>query len=72
MATDFKFGGPEHTAAQSTDDAWSAELQRLFGNRAGDVRYTLQGKGDPGSDLRRLYDARENARRAYDDTIVQN
>ena len=71
MATNFKFGSPEHVAAQVTDDAWSAELRRLFGKRAGDVRYTPQGNGDAGSDLRRLYDAREAARKAYDDAIAR-
>jgi hypothetical protein len=70
MTTNFKFGGPEHLVAQTTDDAWSAELQRLFGKRAGDVRYTKQGKGEPGTELRRLYDAREAARRAYGDAIA--
>jgi hypothetical protein len=69
MATDFKFGSPEHVAAQTTNDAWSMELKRLFGKRAGDVRYTAQGKGDPGTELRRLYDAREDARKAYGDAI---
>lgn len=42
---------------QIADDAWSAELHRLFGKRAGDVRYTAQGTGDAGSELRRLHDA---------------
>ena len=64
MATDFKFGSPEHLEAQRTDDVWSAELQRLFGKRAGDVRYTPHGKGEPGSALRVAYDAREAARKA--------
>lgn len=43
-------------AAQAACNAWSAELQRLFGRHAGDVRYTLAGKGDAGSELRRLAD----------------
>jgi hypothetical protein len=42
--------------ALAADEAWSAELQRLFGMRAGDVRYTVQGKGEPGTGLRRLHD----------------
>ena len=70
MPMDFRFGGPEHTLAQTTDDAWSAELQRRFGKRAGDVRYTLQGKGEPGSVLRLLYDARDAAREAYGAAIT--
>jgi hypothetical protein len=40
--------------AHEADDAWSKELQRLFGKRAGDVRYTKKGEGAPGSKLRRL------------------
>lgn len=66
----FKFGSSEHVAAQTTDDAWSAELQHLFGKRAGDVRYTLEGRGEIGSELRRLYEAREAARRAYGNAIA--
>jgi hypothetical protein len=69
MTTDFKFNSPEHIAAQATDDAWSMELQRLFGKRAGDVRYTPQGKGGPGTALRAAYEAREAARKAYDCAI---
>lgn len=65
MATDFKFGSPEHRAAQATDDAWSLELRRVFGKQAGDIRYTPRGKGEPDSELRRLYAAREVARLAY-------
>jgi len=71
MPTNFKFGSPEHVLAQTTDDAWSAELQRQFGKRAGDVRYTPQGRGEPGSELRRLHDAREAARKAYGDAIAK-
>jgi hypothetical protein len=50
-----------HRKALETDQAWSAELQRLFGKRAGDVRYTKQGKGAPGTALRAIYEAREAA-----------
>lgn len=53
-------------AFQRADDAWGAKLRQLFGKRAGDVRYSPQGKGDPGSVLRALYEAREHARIAYD------
>lgn len=44
-------------AAMDADNAWSAELQRQFGKRAGDVRYTSVGEGAKGSTLRTLYDA---------------
>lgn len=47
-----------YRAAMAADDAWSDELQRLFGKRAGDARYTREGKGEPGTDLRRLHDAK--------------
>jgi hypothetical protein len=43
--------------AIAADDAWQAELVRLFGKQAGDKRYTNEGKGEPGSELRRLHDA---------------
>jgi len=49
-----------------TDKAWSAELQRLFGKRAGDVRYLAQGYGEPGSELRRLHDAAKAAHDAWE------
>lgn len=42
-------------AALEADKAWSAELSRLFGKRAGDVRYTKQGEGEAGSALNTLY-----------------
>ena len=40
------------------DQAWGDELRRLFGARAGDVRYTAAGAGAPGSALRALHDAK--------------
>ncbi len=45
-------------AAISADAAWSVELHRRFGRRAGDVRYSVKGSGAPGSELRRLHDAK--------------
>jgi hypothetical protein len=50
---------------QDADDAWSAELQRVFGKRAGDARYRPEGKGAEGSELRRLHNARMAARHAW-------
>lgn len=47
-----------YRAAQAADEAWSNELHRLFGKKAGDVRYTSRGAGAPGSELRRLHDAK--------------
>lgn len=49
--------GP-YRAATAADEAWGSELRRQFGKRAGDVRYTTRGKGEPGSELRRLHDAK--------------
>ena len=45
-------------AANAADDAYGAELRRLFGKRAGDVRYTARGAGEPGSALRLLHDTK--------------
>lgn len=45
-----------YRAAVAADDAYGNELRRLFGARAGDVRYTTRGDGLPGSTLRRLRD----------------
>lgn len=53
-------------AFQKADDAWGAELQRLFGKNAGEVRYTDAGKGKRGSPLRHRYNEREAARIAHD------
>ncbi len=53
-------------AFQVADDAWGDELRRSFGKNAGDVRYTARGKGEEGSTLRRLHDAREVARTAWE------
>ncbi len=49
---------PAHRQAFLTDAAWSRELTRQFGKRSGDVRYAPAGKGEPGSALRVLYEAR--------------
>ena len=36
-----------YRAAVAADNAWSRELERLFGEDAGDVRYTQQGRSGP-------------------------
>ena len=51
---------------QRAQDAWTDELRRLFGKRAGDVRYTSQGRGEPGMDLNRLWIAQDKARIAWE------
>lgn len=51
----------------AADDAWSHELLRVFGKRdCGDKRYLPEGRGNPGTKLRRLHDARDKAMRAWD------
>jgi len=50
---------------QAADDAWGAELRRVFGKDACNARYLPRGKGAEGSDLRRLHNAREAARLAW-------
>ena len=47
---------------QAADDAWSNELRRIFGKDSGQARYEPRGKGEPGSTLRVLHDARDAAR----------
>jgi hypothetical protein len=42
--------------AYAADDAYSAELRRLFGKAAGDARYDARGMSTP--ELRRLSDAK--------------
>lgn len=55
--------------AQAADDAWSAELTRSFGKKAGDVRYTPAGEGEPGSALRLAYDRYKRAHPSAVDVI---
>ena len=45
------------SVANSADAAWAAELRRLFGPRAGEMRATARGLGEDGSHLRELADA---------------
>jgi len=56
---------PELKTFQSADDRWAEELQRKFGKDAGQARYEPRGKGEEGSELRRLHDLREAARSAW-------
>lgn len=46
-----------YNAALAADHRWSELLRRYFGKRAGDVRYTKQGEGQPGSDLHEAWQA---------------
>ncbi len=52
-------------AFDDSDAYWDHALQLDFGNEAGQARYEEHGKGAPGSELRRAYDARDAARSAW-------
>ena len=56
-------------AAILADELWGAELRRLFHSNASHVRYTKAGRGAPGSNLRRLYENRDAARIAWENSI---
>lgn len=57
---------PYQASFQAADNAWSAELKRLFGKHSGDVRYTKKGKGTPDSVLRALWELRELQRQLWE------
>lgn len=42
-------------AMMEADTVWGEVLCKTFGKRAGDVRYTRLGRGNPGTDLNRAY-----------------
>jgi hypothetical protein len=63
----FVYGTPLHRAAMATDERWSAELAKAFGKQAGDVRYTVRGRGGEGTELRAAYDAHVEAQMAWAD-----
>lgn len=50
-ATDLNGGDPEtideYSAFIAADDAWQAGLERVFGRKAGDARYTAEGRTGP-------------------------
>ena len=50
-------------AALAADEAWSAELRRLYGDRAGDARYDERGKSTP--TLRDLHERFRAANEAW-------
>lgn len=59
-------------AALAVDDEYGNELRRLFGVSAGDVRYSKQGAGALGSNLRRLHDAKLAVDTAFLNTKAGN
>ena len=60
-----KLGTEKHRYALETDQAWQAELVKVFGKRAGDMRYVKAGRGELGSALRAAYEARTAAQEAW-------
>jgi hypothetical protein len=54
-----------YRAALAADDVWGTALQKVFGAGAGDARYRKIGEGEEGSELRRLYEAKLAADRAF-------
>ena len=54
-----------YRAYAAADYAWSQELRRLYGNDAGTARYQKAGKGEEGTELRRLHDAFTSTGAAY-------
>lgn len=52
----------------TAENAWSDELQRQFGKRACNARYTVEGR--TGEALERLHDAREAARVEWERVVL--
>lgn len=55
----------------AADEAWQRELAHLFGRSACIARYDDTGMGEPGSELRRLYTARDEARLEFERARVR-
>lgn len=62
---------PALKAFQDADDAWGAELERAFGKRRAEARYTKLGTGAEGTPLRKLFEARDRARTQWLATSTQ-
>ncbi len=60
-----------HLAFEAADNAWQSELTRVFGNRAGQVRYETGGRGDAGTPLAEIYALRMSAMRAYENATLR-
>lgn len=58
-----------YRAAVIIDELYGAELRSAFGRRAGDVRYTNEGKGEVGTHLRRLHIAKREADKLLHETV---
>jgi hypothetical protein len=55
--------------AIEADDEWSGLLRFHFGKRAGDIRYTAQGKGAEGTELRAAHDEFQRATAAWREAV---
>jgi hypothetical protein len=55
---------PQLKPFQDADDAWQAEINRVFGKKS-NARYLDIGKGESGTVLRSLYEARMAAKAAW-------
>lgn len=58
-----------YKAFAEADDRFSRALFKSFGKRAGDVRYTPEGKGEAGTVLRMIHDLRAAAQQVWFDAI---
>lgn len=60
-----------YNEAIAADDHWSKLLKKQFGKAAGDVRYTKEGRGEEGSELRAAYEARTKASCRWEEIMRQ-
>lgn len=51
------------------DNAWMAELRRIYGRNACNVRYQPEGQGADNSQLRALYEAWNAANESWRDAV---
>lgn len=58
-------------AFHDADQQWMTALVAKFEERAGAARYLAEGQGEPGSELRRLYDAFCRARDLWLEEVEQ-
>ena len=54
-----------HDAFQAADDEWQAALIAKYGKDAGQMRYLAQGQGLECDTIRKTYEERYKAMRAY-------
>jgi hypothetical protein len=54
-----------YEAFQRADDIWQIALESVWGVNASFIRRTSYAQGEEGSDLRKAFDAREEAHNAW-------